>query len=112
MSTVYCLYIYYQPLTVDCELFTLHAFGRIAGNLMLGLGMRLAVVDWCPIKYGSRIKSLSVPELKSIPNFTVHRFETIHLEVVASEVGYLKILEDRVCALFTLQAKAVRTVLV
>ena len=42
----------------------------------------------------------------------LHWFETIHLEVVASEVGYLNILQDRVCALFTLQAKAVRIVLV
>jgi hypothetical protein len=49
--------------------------------------MKLAVVDWCRIKYGSRTKSLSVPELKSIPNFTVHRFEIIYFEVVASKVG-------------------------
>jgi hypothetical protein len=42
----------------------------------------------------------------------LHRFETIHLEVVASEVGYLNILQDRVCALFTLQAKAVRIIVV
>ena len=41
----------------------------------------------------------------------LHRFETIHLEVIGSEVGYVNILQDRVCALFTLQAKAVRNVL-
>jgi hypothetical protein len=32
--------------------------------------------------------------------------------MVASEVGYLNILQDRVCALFILQAKAVRIVVV
>jgi hypothetical protein len=32
----------------------------------------------------------------------------MHLEVVASKVGYLNILQDRVCALFILQAKAGR----
>jgi len=42
----------------------------------------------------------------------LHWFETIHLEVVASEVGYLNILQDCVCALFTLQAKTVRIVVV
>jgi hypothetical protein len=42
----------------------------------------------------------------------LHRFKTIHLEVVVSEVGYLNILQDRVCALFILQAKAVRIVVV
>jgi hypothetical protein len=42
--------------------------------------------------------------------FRLHRFERLHLEVVASEVGYLNMLQDRVCALFILQAKAVRIV--
>jgi hypothetical protein len=41
----------------------------------------------------------------------LHRCETIHLEVVASKAGYLNILRDRVCALFILQAKAVRIAL-
>ena len=36
----------------------------------------------------------------------------MHLEVVASKVGYLNILQDRVYALFILQAKAVRLALV
>jgi hypothetical protein len=42
----------------------------------------------------------------------LHRFETMHFEVVASKVRYLNILQDRVCALFILQAKAVRIVVV
>ena len=41
----------------------------------------------------------------------LHRIEGMHLEVVASEVGYLNILQGRVCALFILQAKAVRIAL-
>jgi len=41
----------------------------------------------------------------------LHRFEILHFEVVASKVGYLNILQDRVCALFILQAKAVRIAL-
>jgi len=32
----------------------------------------------------------------------LHRFETIHLEVVTSKVRYLNILQDHVYALFTL----------
>jgi hypothetical protein len=32
----------------------------------------------------------------------LHRFERLHLEVVASKVGYLNMLQDRVCALFIL----------
>ena len=42
----------------------------------------------------------------------LHRFETIHREVVTSELEYLNILQDRVCALFALQAKAVRIVVI
>jgi hypothetical protein len=41
----------------------------------------------------------------------LYRFETMHFEVVASKVGYLNILQDRIYALFILQAKAVRIAL-
>lgn len=41
----------------------------------------------------------------------LHRFDGLHLEVVAFKVGYLNLLQDRVCALFILQAKAVRIAL-
>jgi hypothetical protein len=38
----------------------------------------------------------------------VHRFEILHLEVIASKVLYANMLQDGVCALFILQAKVVR----
>ena len=38
----------------------------------------------------------------------LHWFEKPHLEVVASKVGYLNILQDCICALFILQAKVDR----
>ena len=41
----------------------------------------------------------------------VGRFEALHLEVIASEVQYLSILQDSVCALFIVQAKVVRITL-
>jgi hypothetical protein len=80
------------------------------------MGPNSAPPGWATPKSHKKMQCNEPPFPEAIFRFGVlqlrlHRFETIYFEVVASKVGYLNILQDRVCALFILQAKAVRIAL-